>query len=178
MTTPPWGHKPPRVDNEEQFWMDAPPGPSERAVYWVRRWREGSWKPNRWLLRECGDCRAGMLGAWLWEGKYVFGPLFQVICDDVPVGQAAIWCGDWVREAPGPYWRVLDERSRPDGQPLQDQVAAPAEAMGSVRARGPRNGAEMMDRVGEIANLLGGGPGPMPFDLDRPASVLAPRRNG
>lgn len=77
MTTPPWGHKPPPVDDIEAYWNNPPPALSERCEYWLRRYREGSWKPNKHLARECYDCRAGKLGVYIWESVNVFAPLID-----------------------------------------------------------------------------------------------------
>ena len=77
MTTPPWGHKPPAVDDRYRYWLESPSEPSARCMYWVRRLREGSWRPNKYLLRECYDCRASKLGVYIWEANHVLAPLFN-----------------------------------------------------------------------------------------------------
>jgi hypothetical protein len=43
----------------------------------VRRYREGSWKPNKWLTREGNYTRAGILGVWIWEVRHVIEPLID-----------------------------------------------------------------------------------------------------
>jgi hypothetical protein len=75
MSAPPWGHKPPPMDDSYLYWVEQPPEPSARCEYWLRRYREGTWKPNKWLTRECNQCRAGWLGVYVWEAVHVFDPL-------------------------------------------------------------------------------------------------------
>lgn len=77
MTTPPWGHKPPAVDDVQRYWGDPPPQPSERCLYWLRRYREGSWKPNKHLAVQGYDGRACCLGVYIWEAVNVFYPLID-----------------------------------------------------------------------------------------------------
>ena len=72
MTAPPWGHKPPAV--ESAYWTDPPPTLSPRVEYWLKRYSDGAWKPNRRFNRECGYCRAGMLGVHVWEYWHIIGP--------------------------------------------------------------------------------------------------------
>lgn len=74
MTTPPWGHKPPPVPDSETYWTQPPPAPSERCTYWMRRLAEGSWHPNKYLMRECSQCAAQMTGVWIWEWVHILGP--------------------------------------------------------------------------------------------------------
>lgn len=75
MTTPPWGHKPPRVPDIERYWSNPPPEPSDRCAYWVRRYNEGSWIPNK-HQRRCGYYSAAeRLGIYLWEYLNVIRPL-------------------------------------------------------------------------------------------------------
>lgn len=126
MTAPPWGHKPAPVADRETYWSDAPPTPSDRAVYWIRRLREGSWRPNRRLLRECYDCRAGMLGIWIWEARFVLHSLDSAT--DRPVDEVAAVAAEWSHDLPGPYWQQLEARTRPEDG-ADDLVAALAEAM-------------------------------------------------
>lgn len=76
MTTPPWGHKPPPVADVYTYWLDPPPKPSARADYWVRRFNDRTWRPNKYVLRECDQCRAGMLGIYVWEAQHTMAPLF------------------------------------------------------------------------------------------------------
>lgn len=75
MTTPPWGHKPPPVDDPERYWGHPPPEPSERCIYWVRRYREGSWIPNKHQRRRGYYGAAERLGIYLWEYWNVISPL-------------------------------------------------------------------------------------------------------
>lgn len=79
MTAPPWGHKPPPVDDPEDYWTSPPPELSPRCQYWVRRYREGTWHPNRRLRVECGNCQAGILGVYVWEAREVIA---ELIVDD------------------------------------------------------------------------------------------------
>lgn len=131
MTTPRWGHKPAPVADRYAYWSDAPSAPSGRAVYWIRRWREGSWRPNRRLLQECYDCRAGMLGIWIWESRFVLHSLDSAA--DRPLAEVAAVAAEWSHDLPGPYWSELEARSRTEDA-ADDLVAALAEAMrGAVR---------------------------------------------
>lgn len=77
MTTPPWGHKPPPVADVERYWNEQPPEPSERCEYWLRRSREGTWKPNKHLAVQGYYGRATWLGVYIWEAIHVFHPLIQ-----------------------------------------------------------------------------------------------------
>lgn len=77
MTAPPWGHKPPRVDDVQRFWADRPPVLSERCRYWVRRYREGSWRPNKYVRMESYYTRAEVLGIYIWENIHVIAPLVR-----------------------------------------------------------------------------------------------------
>lgn len=75
MTTPPWGHKPPPVDDPERYWCDPPPEVSPRLLYWVSRYFGGTWIPNKRLRAECGQCQADMLGIYYWEAYNIMYPL-------------------------------------------------------------------------------------------------------
>lgn len=76
MTAPPWGHKPPPVDDPERYWGSRPPVPSERALYWVRRLTvDGSWRGNRRLRRSGRHEAAAILGVYVWEWEHVLSPL-------------------------------------------------------------------------------------------------------
>lgn len=75
LTTPPWGHKPPPVDDPQRYWSNPPPEQSSRCAYWVRRYTEGSWVPNKHLRRLGYFGAAGWLGVYLWEYWHVFRPL-------------------------------------------------------------------------------------------------------
>jgi hypothetical protein len=75
MSEPPWGPKPPPVDDVERYWIEAPPSPSPRCAYWVRRYREGSWRPNKWVRREGYHSRAEMLGVYIWEATHTIADL-------------------------------------------------------------------------------------------------------
>lgn len=75
MSEPPWGMKPPPVDDIEQYWNEPPPEPSARCAYWARRYREGSWSPNKWVRREGYYGRAAMLGVFIWEATHTIAEL-------------------------------------------------------------------------------------------------------
>lgn len=81
MSAPPWGHKPPPVDNPELHWGDPPAEPSARCQYWLRRHREGTWTPNRFIRREGYHSAAEHLGIWIWEYLHLIRPLFDEECD-------------------------------------------------------------------------------------------------
>jgi hypothetical protein len=139
MTTPRWGHKPPPVPDRYTHWSNAPAEPSERMAYWVRRWRAGEWEPNRRLLQECPDCRAGMLGVWMWEARFVLHPLTE-LRDGRPPQEIASWVADWSDELPGPYWTLLELRARyrqsdPDEEAdwREDLLGGLTQAMESAR---------------------------------------------
>lgn len=152
MTAPPWGHKPPPVSDRRAYWSSAPAEPSARCAYWVRRWREATWRSNRWLRRECADCQAAMLGVWEWEARFVMLPLECVVIDGESPEDVARWCGAWTETAPGPYWRLLEERSRPGRAPVRDQVAELADLMAPIEAGRPRSLTEAVTRtLGRLA---------------------------
>jgi hypothetical protein len=74
-----------------------------------------------------------MLGVWVWEARRAFIPLEQLLFGtplDVIVAQAV----EWSRDAPGPYWGMLEERSRPADVP-EDGVSNLAAAMQAARRR-------------------------------------------
>jgi hypothetical protein len=74
-----------------------------------------------------------MLGIWLWESRFVLHPLSQLL-DDRPVEEIAERTADWSSDMPGPYWSMLEQRSRSGGV-TGDQVALLAAAMGAVVPR-------------------------------------------
>ena len=77
MTTPPWGHKPPAVDDFARFWADPPPEQSERLTYWLRRLDEGSWKPNKYLAMLGYWPSSDWLGIYIWEYINILWPKIQ-----------------------------------------------------------------------------------------------------
>jgi len=129
VSTPRWGHKPRPVADKYAYWGAPPPAPSERAVYWVRRWREGSWKPNGRLLQECVDCRAGMLGIWLWEARFVLHPIDMVTDGSRTAAEQVAESVRWSDEPPGPYWSLLEAATGPAAGAVSVVVADLAEAM-------------------------------------------------
>lgn len=77
MSAPLWGQKPPAVPDVTAHWNDPPPEASERCTYWVRRYQQGSWTPNRWI-RRCGyHSAAEHLGIWIWEYWNVMEPIIS-----------------------------------------------------------------------------------------------------
>lgn len=152
MTAPAWGHKPDPVADKYAYWSAAPPEPSPRCTYWVRRWRDATWKPNRWLRRECAECRAGMLGIWIWEARFVIHPLEQVAVNGHPAADVARWAGAWTETAPGPYWQLLEQTTRPGGTPVHDHVADLANALAAIQPGRPRTLTEAVNRtLGQLA---------------------------
>jgi hypothetical protein len=77
MTAPPWGHKPPPVDDPTAYWNDPPPTPSARCTYWLQRHADGNWRPNRRLRIEGYHTAAEQLGVWIWEYLHTIRPLFD-----------------------------------------------------------------------------------------------------
>lgn len=75
MTAPPWGTKPAPVVDPYAHWLDQPPVQSARCTYWLTRYTAGNWHPNKWLRRECSECRAKMLGIYIWEAQHIIEPL-------------------------------------------------------------------------------------------------------
>lgn len=74
MTAPPWGHKPPAVDDVQTYWVDPPPALSPRVAYWLKRLNDGTWKPNRRFHVQGYYGRAQYLGVYLWEYWHVILP--------------------------------------------------------------------------------------------------------
>ena len=74
MTEPPWGHKPPPVDDQYTYWTEPPSQLSPRVEYWLRRLADGTWTPNKYFNRECNQCRASWLGVYVWEYDHIIGP--------------------------------------------------------------------------------------------------------
>lgn len=77
MSEPPWGHKPPRVDDVTRHWTQAPPALSPRCDYWITRHREGTWRSNRRLRAMGYHTAAEHLGIWIWEYLHVIRPLLD-----------------------------------------------------------------------------------------------------
>lgn len=144
MTTPPWGHKPPPAGDVELYWQNCPPEPSERCVYWVRRLREGSWKPNRYLTQWGYYYRAGMLGVFIWESSNVIMPLASMMIHDTP-SHYAIQAYNRPDQT-SLYWRALSSRTRPDPWIRPDVVdTALAYWIGQSQVS-PRQGQDRMQR--------------------------------
>jgi urease accessory protein UreF len=74
MTAPPWGHKPPAVDDVYRYWVSPPPEQSPRVAYWVRRLDEGSWHLTARLAEQGWDFMADWLGVYLWEWTWIILP--------------------------------------------------------------------------------------------------------
>ncbi|WP_394436265.1 hypothetical protein [Streptomyces sp. SGAir0957] len=77
MTAPPWGHKPPPVDDVTTYWTDMPPAMSPRCDYWIKRHHRGTWRSNRWLRRSGYHEAAERLGVWIWEYLHMIRPLID-----------------------------------------------------------------------------------------------------
>ncbi|MFD7705681.1 hypothetical protein [Streptomyces sp. NPDC059786] len=77
MSAPPWGHKPPAVEDVTTFWNEPPPASSPRCGYWLQRYDDGTWKPNRRIRTEGYHVAAEHLGVWIWEYLHVIRPLFD-----------------------------------------------------------------------------------------------------
>ena len=77
MSAPPWGHKPPPVDDATTYWNQAPPAMSPRCGYWLTRHSAGTWHPNRRIRTEGYHAAAEHLGVWIWEYLHVIQPLFD-----------------------------------------------------------------------------------------------------
>jgi hypothetical protein len=75
MTAPPWGHKPLPVDDVMRYWGEKPPEQSARCAYWIERWEQGTWRPNRRVRREGYHGAAELLGVYVWEYWNVMRPL-------------------------------------------------------------------------------------------------------
>lgn len=65
--TPPWGHKPPAVRDAGAYVLTPPPVLSPRVEYWLRRFSDQTWKPNRRLRRADHETPGRHLGVYLWE---------------------------------------------------------------------------------------------------------------
>ncbi|MEU8740566.1 hypothetical protein [Streptomyces halstedii] len=77
MSTPPWGHKPQPVNDPQAHWTSPPIEPSARCQYWLRRYSEGTWHPNRFIRRAGYHAAAERLGVWIWEYFNLIRPLFD-----------------------------------------------------------------------------------------------------
>ncbi|MFG3127361.1 hypothetical protein ACGFZU_06625 [Streptomyces tendae] len=77
MSAPPWGHKPPPVDDVATYWTSKPPAISPRCNYWIMRHHNGTWRANRWLRRDGYHTAAERLGVWIWEYLHLIRPLFD-----------------------------------------------------------------------------------------------------
>lgn len=58
--------KPPPVDDRYRFWLEAPPEPSPRCLYWLRQIARG-WRPNRFIQGHDYDSSAEWYGIYIWE---------------------------------------------------------------------------------------------------------------
>lgn len=72
---PPWGHKPPAVNDIQQCWTTPPPELSPRVEYWLRRVADDDWRPNKYLLREDYYGASTWLGVYIWEWINLLRPL-------------------------------------------------------------------------------------------------------
>lgn len=81
MSAPPWGHKPPAVDDVTIYWDEPPHELSPRVEYWLRRLTEGTWVPHHEFNALGYDDRAEYLGVYLWE---YFNIIYPVLCGDAP----------------------------------------------------------------------------------------------
>jgi len=77
MTAPPWGHKPPPVDDATAYWVTVPPVISPRCNYWISRHHAGTWRSNRWVRRQNYHGAAEWLGVWIWEYLNMIRPLIE-----------------------------------------------------------------------------------------------------
>jgi hypothetical protein len=77
MPEPPWGHKPPAVDDHYRYWVEPPPTLSPRVEYWLRRLSDGTWKPNRRFQMQGYDGRTSWLGVYMWEYFNIILPLLR-----------------------------------------------------------------------------------------------------
>lgn len=77
MSAPPWGHKPMPVADVDEYWNSPPPEPSARCAYWTRRYRDGTWRPNKWVRREGYYSQAEILGVYIWEAINVIRALSE-----------------------------------------------------------------------------------------------------
>lgn len=69
--------KPPRIpDDEERYWGQPPPTPSERCVYWVRQIERG-WLPNRHISMNGYHTSAIWYGVYIWEYLNILYPLIE-----------------------------------------------------------------------------------------------------
>lgn len=66
--------KPPRVKDEQTFWIDPPPERSARCAWWVEQFAAG-WKPNRRIRGEGYHGSACFYGVYIWEYLNVIYPL-------------------------------------------------------------------------------------------------------
>lgn len=87
MSTPPWGHKPPKVDDVTRYWMSPPPELSPRVQYWLKRISDGTWKPNRWFETEGYHNRVEHLGVYMWE---YFNIIYPILYDEQPDSRVVI----------------------------------------------------------------------------------------
>jgi hypothetical protein len=62
------------VPDKDRYWTEPPESLSQRVEYWLRRLAEGSWTPNKYFNRECGQCRAAWLGVYQWEYDHIVEP--------------------------------------------------------------------------------------------------------
>jgi len=57
---------PPRVTDSELYWSSAPPEPSPRCTWWLKRIDAG-WRPNKRVRRLGYYDRAAYYGVYIWE---------------------------------------------------------------------------------------------------------------
>jgi hypothetical protein len=67
-----------RITDVELYWNEPPPTLSNRCVYWIVRYLEGGFRPNR-RIRAFGYYEAAeWYGIYIWEYRYVISPLERV----------------------------------------------------------------------------------------------------
>ena len=69
---------PPRIryPEFEQYWVDPPPEPSARCLWWVDR-INGGWRRNRRIGGLGYSMSAEYFGVYIWEWLHVLSPLLR-----------------------------------------------------------------------------------------------------
>ena len=67
---------PPRVDDIERYWNDAPHERSARCMFWIDRIKAG-WRPNRRVRSMGYYALAEYLGVYIWELIFLISPFLR-----------------------------------------------------------------------------------------------------
>ena len=66
-------HRPPRVKDIQEYWVNPPPEPSLALTHWLQQLDAG-WRPNKRIRTMGYHEKAEFFGVFLWEHLNVLSP--------------------------------------------------------------------------------------------------------